>query len=400
MRIGYFDCWSGVSGDMILGALVDAGLQVDELRQGIAALNLPGLGVRASQVKRGAFIGTKVDVLTGEGRAPDHPHQPRDLRDIVKILEGSSLPSGVLATARRVFERLAEAEAAAHGIPVSHVHFHEVGALDAIADVVGAIYGLHLLAVEAVEASPVNLGGGTIRATHGIMPVPAPGTLALLKAVPVYGTPVEAELTTPTGAAILTTVARAFGPLPPLTLRAVGYGAGSREIPGWPNFLRFAIGEQTDDIQRDEVTVIEANIDDMNPQLYEPLMEELLRGGALDVFLTPIIMKKSRPATQVSVLAPPGAEDRLIRLLLLHSSTFGIRHQRMARQKLFRECVGVRTPYGEIRVQVGRLDGRVVKLSPEYEDCRRAATIHDTAVDVVLEAARAAARGLTGGGPD
>jgi hypothetical protein len=402
MRIAYFDCFSGVAGDMILGALVDAGVPLTVLKEAVAALGLPGLEVEARKVMRGGFAATKVDVLTGEppGHADPglirpgggHRHGHRGLPDILAILRESRLPEATRERAAAIFTRLATAEAAVHGSSPEAVHFHEVGARDAIADVVGAVAGLAALGADGVEASPVNLGGGSIATAHGTLPVPAPGTLELLKGIPCYGSKVEAELTTPTGAAILATVAGAFGPPPLLTVRAVGYGAGSRELAGQPNCLRLLVGDAPDAAATDEVAVLEANIDDMNPQLFEPLMEELFAAGALDVYLTPVIMKKSRPATVLTVLAEAGAEGRLAPLILQGSTTFGLRVSRRGRLKLTREIRTVETPYGPVAVKVGQLGERVVQVSPEFEDCRRLAAAAGIPVRTVLDAAREAAR--------
>ncbi|MFQ5847620.1 MAG: nickel pincer cofactor biosynthesis protein LarC [Candidatus Methylomirabilales bacterium] len=389
MRIAYFDCYSGCSGDMILGALVDAGLSVEALRSEVAKLKLAGVDLRAEKVRRGAFVGTRVAVVT-----PPDPHPHRHLSDILALLEKSDLREGVVAPARRIFERLGEAEATVHGVPVERIHFHEVGAVDTIVDVAGAIIGLDALEIRDIYASALNVGGGKIHAAHGELPVPAPGTAHLLRGVPLYGSPVEAELTTPTGAAIISTLAKGFGALPPLQVDAIGYGAGSLELPGRANMLRLILGEQIDDLERDEVTVLETNIDDMNPQLYEPLMAALFAAGALDVFLTPIIMKKSRPATVVSAIVPAGLEGSIGPVLLRFSSTFGVRSRRMHRQTLPRETVSVETRFGVVRVKVGRLQGRPIHLAPEYEDCQKLAEAAGTTAGEIMAAAVEAARAL------
>jgi uncharacterized protein (TIGR00299 family) protein len=389
MRIAYFDCYSGISGDMILGALIDVGLPVKALRSGIAQLNLSGVDLKAEKVRRGNFVGTRVHVIT-----PQEPHSHRHLSDILALLEKSELAEEILTPTRRIFERLGEAEASVHGIPVERIHFHEVGALDTIVDVAGAIIGLNLLGIHEVYASALNLGGGKIQAAHGEMPVPAPGTAALLRGVPVYGSPVEAELTTPTGAAIITTVAKVFGALPPLQIDQIGYGAGGLELPARANLLRLIVGERINDLVSDEIAVLETNIDDMNPQLYEPLINALFEAGALDVFLTPIIMKKSRPATVVSAIVPAGLEGSIGPILLNFSSTFGVRFRRMHRQTLPRETLTVQTRFGEVRVKVGRLQGRPIHVVPEYEDCRRLAETGKTPVGDIMAAAVEAARAL------
>lgn len=404
MRIAYFDCFSGVSGDMILGALVDAGLPIEDLRKALAGLAVEGYRVEAHEVKRGPFRGTKVDVPV-EGRPQPH----RSLKDVEEILERSTLPDRVRADAVRIFRRLGEAEAAVHGTTVERVHFHEVGAVDAIVDVVGATWGLHWFDVQAIHASPLNVGQGFVEGAHGRLPVPAPGTLALLRGVPTYSSDVRAELTTPTGAAILSTLAATFGPLPPIRVEAMGYGAGTREFAEQPNLLRLILGEGLDEVagspgvprveslgrlgaERDTVAVIEANLDDMSPQFFEPLMDRLFQAGALDFYLTPIIMKKSRPATKLTVLAPEALTDVCAGLVLRHSTTLGLRVHRAGRWKLPRATAVVRTPFGEARVKYGILRGEIVGLSPEYEDCRRLAEAAGVPIQAVYREALAAAR--------
>ncbi len=391
MRIAYFDCYSGISGDMILGTLVDVGFPVEALRAEIAKLNLPGVDLKSEKVRRGNFTGTRVHVIT-----PQEPRAHRHLSDILAILEKSELTEPVLMPVRRIFQRLGDAEASVHGVPVERIHFHEVGALDTIVDVTGAIIGLNALGIDEIYSSALNLGGGKIQGAHGEMPVPAPGTAALLRGVPVYGSPVEAELTTPTGAAIISTIAKGFGALPPLQVDQIGYGAGSLELRARANLLRLIVGESIGDLVNDEIVVLETNIDDMNPQLYEPLMDTLFDAGALDVFLTPIIMKKSRPATVVSVIVPAGLEGSIGPILLSFSSTFGVRYRRMHRQALPRETLTVQTRFGEVRVKVGRLQGNPIHVAPEYEDCRRLAEVGKTPVGDIMAAAVEAARASLG----
>jgi uncharacterized protein (TIGR00299 family) protein len=394
MQIGYFDCFSGASGDMILGALVDAGLDVESLRQAIADLGVPGIDLSAEKVKRGPFVGTRVIVRTDEGA---HPH--RHLTDIEKILEGARIPEAVRADARRIFRRLAEAEAAVHGTTPERIHFHEVGALDAIADIVGAAWGIRHLGLDRVLASPVNLGGGFVQAAHGRIPVPAPGTAALLAGVPAYGSDLNAELTTPTGAAILTTLASGFGPMPPMTVSRVAYGAGLRDLLEQPNLLRLMIGHQDGSPERDQITILEATIDDMNPQFFEPLLDRVFESGALDAFLSPVIMKKSRPGTTLVVLAPPEAAERCAATILTHSTTLGVRSHSATRRKLPRDIITVATPHGAVRVKRGWLDDRLTVMAPEYEDCRRLAHETGIPIHVIYHEARQAA-GRIGGAPE
>jgi len=389
MRIGYFDCFSGVSGDMILGALVDAGLALERLQAGVAALGVPGISFAAERVRRGAFTGTLVQVSTDER---GHPH--RHLADVEAILDRAPLPDPVRADAARIFRRLAEAEAGVHGTTPDRVHFHEVGALDALADVVGAVWGIRELGLERLAVSAINLGGGFVRAAHGKMPVPAPGTAALLAGVPAYGSEVSVELATPTGVAVLTTLAAAYGPMPLMTVGRVAYGAGQRDLEGQANLLRLVVGESAPGPGRDQVAVLEATIDDMNPQFFEPLMERLFEAGALDVALTPVVMKKSRPGTVLTALVEPGGADRCAAAILRHSTTLGVRSYLAGRWTLPRDVVTVTTPHGEVRVKRAWLDGRLTVVAPEFDDCRRLAQASAVPVQVVFDEARRAALSL------
>ena len=386
MRIGYFDCFSGASGDMILGALVDAGLPLEELQATLSGLGVSGIRLNAERVKRGAFVGTRVLVETDER---GHPH--RHLPDIEGILDGADILDAVRTDAKRIFRRLADAEAAAHGVTPDHIHFHEVGALDAMADVVGAVWGIRHLGLERIHVSPFNLGGGFIQAAHGRMPVPAPGTAALLAGVPAYGSEIQAELTTPTGAAILTTLAAAYGPLPPMAVERVAYGAGGRDLKEQPNLLRLMIGESSSDFDRDQVTILEATIDDMNPQFFEPLMDRLFEAGALDVFLSPVSMKKSRPGTVLTILTEAHVADRCAALVLSHSTSFGVRAHTATRWKLPRDIISVSTSYGPVRVKRGFAEDRITILAPEYDDCRRLALAAGVPIQRIYDEARQAA---------
>ncbi len=389
MRIGYFDCFSGCSGDMILGALVDAGLPVAELQAALDGLGVSGIRLGAEPVKRGAFRGTLIQVTTEER---GHPH--RHLSDILRILEAADLPADARADAGRIFQRLAAAEASAHGVAVEKIHFHEVGALDSIADIVGAAWGIRRLGLEAIHVSPINLGSGFVKGAHGTMPVPAPGTAALLAGVPAYGSQIQAELTTPTGAAVLSTLAAGFGPMPQMTVERVAYGAGRRELSEQPNLLRLVVGATVPSHARDQVAVLEANIDDMNPQFFDSLLDRLLEAGALDASLSPLIMKKSRPGTLLTVLAEPADAERLASLILTHSTTFGVRMRIAARWKRPRDFVTATTRYGVVRVKRGWEGDRLAILSPEYEDCRRLAAAAGVPVHDVYDEARAEARRL------
>jgi uncharacterized protein (TIGR00299 family) protein len=387
MRIGYFDCFSGASGDMILGALVEAGLPLAELQKALDGLGVSGIHLTAETVKRGAFAGTLVHVKTAE-----HGHPHRHLADIQRILEEADLPGEVRTDAARIFQRLADAEASAHGIAPEKIHFHEVGALDAIADIVGAAWGVRRLGLTAIHISPINLGSGFITGAHGKMPVPAPGTAALLVGLQAYGSEIPMELTTPTGAAILATLAGGHGPMPAMTVERVAYGAGQREIAAQPNLLRLIIGEATGSLERDQVAVIEANIDDMNPQFFEPLLDRLFAAGALDASLASLVMKKSRPGTLLTVLAEPRDAARLGAVILTHSTTFGVRTHTASRWKRPRDFVTVTTPYGTVRIKRGWDGDRLAILAPEYEDCRRLALAASVPLSAVFEEALRAAR--------
>jgi len=388
MKLAYFDCPSGASGDMILGALVDAGVALESLKAALAKLPLGGYRLTAREVKKGDFRATKVDV---EVDATAHLRH-RNLAEILTLLGGSGLAPRVRADAQRIFTRLAEAEARVHGTSVEEVHFHDVGAVDAIVDVTGAVAGLHLLGVEAVHVSALPLGGGMVEGPHGKIPVPAPGTAELLKGFPVYDTGVKAELVTPTGAAILTTLAASAGAMPRMTVERVGYGAGSREL-AIPNLLRCFVGEATADADGREVVVqLETTIDDMSPQLYEPLMERLLEAGALDVFLTPVIMKRSRPGIVLTVLTVPSRVGELSTILFKESTTIGVRWTDYQRACLERELVTLPTAYGPVQFKLSRLQGRLVTVTPEFSEVTRIAKEKGLPAREVLEQARDAAR--------
>jgi uncharacterized protein (TIGR00299 family) protein len=372
---------------MILGALVDVGVSLDALRGELAKLGLPGWRLAAREVRRGAFRATKVDVEV-EGGAHEHRH----LADIVRILEASGLARPVVDGAVRIFRRLAEAEARAHGSSVDEVHFHEVGAVDAIVDVTGAVVALGLLGAETIHVSALPIGGGFVESAHGRMPIPGPGTAELLRNFPVVDTGVQMELVTPTGAAILTTLAAGAGRMPAMTVERVGYGAGSRDLPGTPNVLRVFVGEVAGSPATETVAQVETTIDDMSPQLYEPLMERLFEAGALDVFLTPVIMKRSRPGTVLTALCAPERVGDLSRVLFEESSTIGLRWTEVSRARLEREMVTIQTAYGALPFKVSRLAGRVVTVTPEFADVVRLAREKSLAVREVLEQARTDAR--------
>ena len=389
MKVVYFDCPSGASGDMILGALIDAGVSLPTLRAELAKLGLPGFTLETREVRRGAFRATKADVvLDAQVR-----HHHRQLRDILAILGASQLPPAVIAGAARIFSRLAEAEARVHGTGIEEVHFHDVGAVDAIVDVTGAVIALHLLGVENVHVSALPLGGGFVDGPHGRMPVPGPGAAELLRGFPVVDTGVRSELVTPTGAAILTTLAApGAGRMPAMTVDRIGYGAGTKDLPGTPNVLRCFVGDTSDAGATETVAQLETTIDDMNPQLYEPLMDRLFDAGALDVFLTPVVMKRSRPGTVLTALCPTDKVPDLSRVLFEESSTIGVRWTEVSRTRLDREVVTIVTDYGPLPFKVSRLSGRVVTITPEFADVVRLAQAKSLPVREVLSQAHAAAR--------
>jgi uncharacterized protein (TIGR00299 family) protein len=393
-RLAYFDCPSGAAGDMIMAALVDAGAPFDALRDGLRGLDMGGWELVRREVRRGAFRATKIDV---DIDAAAHHHH-RTLGDILAILQRSRLPAEVAERARRIFERLADAEARVHGTSREQVHFHEVGAVDAIVDVTGGVLGLHLLGVETIYVSPLPLGGGFVDGAHGRMPIPGPGTAELLRGFPVVDTGVRFELVTPTGAAILTTLARPALRPPAMTLDAVGYGAGTRDFPDTPNVLRCFVGESTEHGGATETVVtVETTIDDMSPQLYEPLIDRLFETGALDVFLTPVVMKRSRPGTVLTALCPPDRVGDVSRVLFEESSTIGVRWSEWRRAALPREIVTLTTTYGPLPFKVSRLEGRVVTVTPEFADVARVACEKSLPVREVLDQARAEGRRLLSG---
>ena len=388
----YFDCPSGAAGDMILGALVDAGVSLDALRRELRKLPLEGWDLSAREVRKGAFRATKVEVEIDAERHHDH----RTLPDILAILDASTIEATVTARAREIFTRLADAEARVHGRPRDAVEFHDVGAVDAIIDVTGSVVALSLLGVGEVHASALPVGGGMVGGPHGRIPVPAPGTTELLRGYPLVDTGVRAELVTPTGAAILSTLVKTPGRMPAMTMTAVGYGAGTMDLPDTPNILRVFVGESTPATGGDVVTQLEATIDDMSPQLYAPLLERLREAGALDVFLTPVIMKHGRPGIVVTALCPPAAVHALSRVLFAESTTIGVRWSTRERAVLPREMVTVATAYGPVACKVSRFEGRVVTATPEFADVKRLAADKSVPVRMVLDAARAEAQRLVG----
>jgi pyridinium-3,5-bisthiocarboxylic acid mononucleotide nickel chelatase len=382
MTIAYLDCFSGISGNMLLGALLDLGGDAAALAEDLAGLKISGWELKSKRVRRGGLQGTLAEV---EVKAT----QPRrNLSDILSIICESKLPPPVQKRAGKVFRLLAEAESKVHGEPVSKIHFHEVGAVDAIVDIVGTVALLYRLGVEKVYCSPIPLGRGWVESAHGPLPLPAPATAKLLHNIPTYGVDLTEELVTPTGAALAVGLAEAFGPQPPMTIKATGFGAGSREFSR-PNLLRVFLGAAG--AEADDLLLLETNIDDLNPQLYENVMERLLAAGAVEVYLTPVIMKKSRPGVVVSLLCPRGTQEKLLQIIFAETTTLGVRMTPVARRCLAREFKKIATTWGEVTIKVARLEGKIISAQPEYEDCRKLAEQNKMDLRLVYEEAKAAA---------
>lgn len=376
MKIAYFDCSSGISGDMCLGALVDAGVPLKKIERGLKALPVTGYRLEAKKVKRASIAAIKVGVVVQKSRVKGKEPETRRWKDIERIIIASSLSEDIKQKGLRIFRRLFEAEGKVHGEAYLRTHLHELGAVDCIVDIFGTLIGLEHLGVERVFSSPVNLGSGSVMTEHGRLPVPAPATAELVKGIPVYSADMRFELTTPTGAAILREVTDRFVQMPPFRVERIGYGAGQKDVRRMSNTLRIFLGEEmskdgSEDIHR--VTVIETSIDDMNPQLYEHVMERLFDAGALDVSLTQVIMKKGRPGIILTVLCHEGKRTPLIDILFRETSTIGVRFYEASRIALKREMMEIGTEFGKIRVKRSRMADGTLKLSPEYEDCRKSA---------------------------
>jgi uncharacterized protein (TIGR00299 family) protein len=432
MRAVYFDCFAGVSGDMIIGAQLDLGVDLESLKQQLSSLGLDGYEIQSRRVERSGIAATKFDVEVDQTAQP-----ARTLADIRSIIVGSSATDHVKDQAIRVFERLADAEARVHGTTPDKVHFHEVGAVDSIIDIVGAMIGFELLGVERFFCSPLRLGSGSVDSQHGRLPIPAPATAELLRGAPVYAGELEGEFVTPTGAAIVAALCEEFGPLPQMKVARVGYGAGSRDLKGFPNALRLMVGEieeadelgspvagaarphQDNDLVQipkagsaaqtevyatsdeqtkgyatpdETIVVIETNIDDMNPQVYSFVMERAFALGALDVFMIPAQMKKDRPGVLLTVLCRPETADATIEMLLVETTTLGVRYYEAKRRALERTIETVETAYGPVRIKVARDGARTLHFQPEYEDCARVAVSAKVPLLEVHGAAAAAYR--------
>lgn len=389
MTLLYLDCYAGISGDMTLGALLDLGADLAEVRKVLAALKIDGLSL---EVKRVSKKGVGASAL--EINFPPDPQPHRSFRDIRALLAAASLPEGVRERSLQVFGLLARAEGKIHGRDPEEVHFHEVGSLDSLVDIVGSTAALETLKPQRVLASPLPYSRGKVSCSHGILPLPAPATLEICREnrIPLIPPPldVEGELVTPTGAALAAVLAQGFGPPPPLVVRAVGYGAGTKDFP-FPNLLRAVLAEpagEEEGIFTDENLLLETNIDDMSPEYYEHLSASLFRAGALDVFLTPVQMKKNRPGVKLSVLAPPGKAAALREVIFRESTSIGLRETRVTKRELPRAIEKVKTPWGEVRVKVCTLKGRVVNQAPEYEDCLRVAREHQVPLKEVYDKVR------------
>jgi len=403
MRIAYLNCFAGISGDMFLAALIDAGVDPQVLHDATAALNL-GASLKIEKTDRSGISATRVQVFDGPHPAEetsqspdhvappknhDHPHPHRHLNSIRKIIQAANLSAEVQQTAIHTFELLGASEAKIHNVDIEKIHFHEVGAIDAIVDITAASAGIHALHIEKWYSSALNVGGGMVDCAHGRFPVPAPATADLLRDLPTYSAHVEKELVTPTGAALIRAINPTFGPQPAMRIQQIGYGAGSHNPPNFPNVLRLSIGE-SDAPTHDTVTVIETAIDDLSPQILAHVTEQALAQGALDVMCTSVQMKKGRLGTLITLLTDDAHAPALERLLLRETSTLGVRTRRDRRSCLDRTHVPVQTPYGEIRIKVGSLKGEEFNAAPEFEDCRAAAAQHNVPVKQVLQSATAA----------
>jgi uncharacterized protein (TIGR00299 family) protein len=400
-RVLYFDCFSGISGDMAIGALIDAGLPFDELTRALGSLAPGDVHVQAERVLRAGISATKFSVHEHGAGSTQHPAEStqhlagprpdthdhsvahRTLPEIFRLIDGSNLPESGRARAKSMFQRLGEAEAAIHQMPIDQIHLHEVGALDSIIDIVGIVFAMTWAGVDRFVSSPLNVGSGTVRSAHGVFPVPAPATIRLLGDAPVYGGDVQHELVTPTGALIVSTYASSFGPIPAMSVERVGYGAGAWDDPNRPNVLRVLIGRDAERSGAERVTVVECEIDDMNPQIFGIVMDRLYAAGALEVFYVPVQMKKNRPGTLLTVIAPIERRAAAVDVIFRETTTIGLRHHDVERECLQRETVTVATPVGSVRFKIARRDGRVMNAVPEFEDCAKLAAANNLSVKEV-----------------
>ncbi len=384
-RVIYFDCFSGISGDMILGALVNLGVDIKEIQNWLKSLSLKDYKLNSRQVKRNGFVGTKVNVVLN--KTSQKSHCARSFNDIKRLIEKSDLPQIVKFNSIAIFQRIGKVEAKVHGTTINKIHFHEVGAIDSIIDIVGGSLAVNLLDADLIISSPINTGEGVVKCDHGILPVPAPATLELLKGIPCYSSGVEKELTTPTGAAFIGHFAGEFGSLPNMDVLSTGYGAGTHEIKNTPNLLRVVLGKSEELYHHRSMKVIETNIDDMNPEFYDYVIDQLFKVGAVDVFFAPINMKKNRPGILLSVITSTEYFDSVVRVILEETSTLGVRHYDVGRVALPRKQKIIMTPFGKVRVKIGGLNESTRSISPEYEDCRKIALKKEIPVKRVYDEA-------------
>ncbi|MCK4324150.1 MAG: nickel pincer cofactor biosynthesis protein LarC [Armatimonadetes bacterium] len=406
MRIGYLDIAVGISGDMTLGALADAGVELSRLRQQLRGLPVTEWEITAEKVSKGGIQATKVTVTTtrSDGATDHRAHgQHASYTELRDVIAGADLPLDVVNSSLQVLDSIAQAEANVHGVSLDEVHFHELAGIDTLIDIVGSVIGLRMLEVEKLYCSALPVSHGFVDTAHGRLPVPPPAVAELLKGYPTVPVDINEETVTPTGAALATSLCEQVGMFPPMTVEQVGYGAGSKDFPGCPNVLRLWVGQSVGGDKSlivDEVVMVEANVDDMSPELHPHVVAQIFAAGALDVWLTPIQMKKGRPAVKISALAAPSKAESVAGAILRESTTFGVRLTHSQRRCLNRETVTVTTRFGELSVKVGYLDGRVVTVAPEYEDCLRAAQKHGVPVKAVYSAALAAADELWEQPPD
>lgn len=387
----YFDIFSGISGNMTLGALIDAGLSLETLKGELSKLNMNDeYEIASKKVLKNGMSATYVNV-----ELKKHEHVHRHLRDIQEIIDKSSISKNAKEKSKEIFLRLAKAESKIHGVEINEIHFHEVGATDAIIDIVGSVIGMELLSIERIKASPIHVGNGFVESAHGKIPVPAPATMEILEGIPIYSIGIQSELTTPTGAAIISTLAESFGPRPEMQISKTAYGAGTRELE-IPNLLRLNLGKFTKStFNIDFVDVVETNVDDMNPQFYDYVMEKLFEAGALDVFLTPIQMKKNRPASTITVLVVDELLEKIVKILLTETTTLGVRvSKKIQRYCLERENKIVETKWGKIRLKIAKDRNSILNISPEYEDCKKVSLENNIPLKLVYNAALKSFKGV------
>src|SRR5438067_3830144 len=390
-RVLYFDCFSGISGDMALGAMLDAGLPLDDLKSALGSLAVSGFDVSGVRVLRAGVSATKFTLHEHGGAQHDHGHHThRHLPAIFGLVDKSALSTTGRDRAKAMFQRLAEVEAGIHQMPVEKVHLHEVGALDSIIDIVGMVFALEWAAADRIVCSPLNVGGGMVQSAHGLFPVPAPATVKLLGDAPVYAGAVQKELVTPTGALIVSSYAESFGPVPAMSIERVGYGAGERDDPTTPNVLRVLIGRAADQPSQERVTVIECEIDDMNPQIFGVVMDRLYAAGALELFYVPVQMKKNRPGTLLTAIVPPERRPAVAEVIFRETTTIGLRYSEVDRECLQREIVAIETPIGSVRFKVASRNGRMMNAVPEFDDCASLAASNNLSVKEVQAMAIAA----------